>query len=796
MMTQPSIPDTVDRDQVAEELRRRNQELAALNAVALAVGQSLELRAVLDAALEQSLAALDAEGGIIYLFDAARQRFAPAAHRGLSEHVLRELTDFRLDEGISGRAAQLGRPIIVPDLAADPHNLSPAAVREGWRSLVVVPLKAKGQPIGAMTLESRRGSHFTTGSLGLLTFIGHQIGAAIENARLFAETQQLKAFNESIVQGVAEAILIEDAEGILTFANPALEKLLSYAHDELIGRHWTTVVPEHHRESVRQEMEKRPRGITTQYEAALLGKEGRVVPVIVSGRPLFDRDRFIGVVSAFTDITARKQTEDALARRADELAALHEMALEVNSQQALETLLHTIVERAVRLLDVRGGELYLCDPERQVVRCVVSYRTPVDYTGMIMQYGEGAAGVVAQTGQPLIIANYRTWPKRVAACECDPLLTALVGVPMIWRGQVIGVIHALDDAARQIFTPADQELLAMFAAQAAIAVANARLLEAERAQRVQAEALRDTAAALAGALSFDDVLGHILEQADRVVPHDAATIMLIEQGHARVVRSRGFVERGLPDPTHSICFSLADTPNLREIIATGQSSAIPDTQAYAAWVDLPETRWIGSHIGVPIISKGQVIGIFNLDSATRVFFTPTHARLLQAFADQVAVAVERSQLFEAIRRRAAELEALASLSTALRAAHSADEIIPIFLERSISISGAATGQVFRIEPDAGALVIWGWYPPDLPFHPQQQVRHRLGEGVAGQVALTGDVHVTEDILADAQARVLPEEAASLGAIHGGLTLPLRAASGRIVAILQLGWRERHVCTPA
>ncbi|MCX6032849.1 MAG: GAF domain-containing protein [Chloroflexi bacterium] len=1110
-----------NRQQMEDELRRRNRELAALNAIAVTVGQSLDLSAVLDAALEHSLAVLNAEGGIIYLFDATRRVFAPFAHRGFSENVLRELTGFRWGEGIAGHAAKVDEPVIVPHLASEARNLSPAAVQEGWQSLVCLPLKAKGQPVGVMTIESRVEGQFTADSLGLLAAIGHQVGAAIENARLFAETQQLKAFNESIVQGVAEAILIEDSRGILTFANPAAEKLLGYPRAELIGHPWIMVVPEDHREIVDRETARRPEGITTQYEAALLRKDGCTVPVIVSARPLFSDGRFTGVVSAFTDITARqrnekrlarltdcllsfgpdpmaninrlvvlcgellgaatalynrldkgmlctwgrwqvpsdypstdrperhicydfiraagdaivvlsdlpassyaetdpavrkyelqtyvgkavrfgghnvgvvcalftepfvpsdddrrlieiiasaiaveeqrKQAEDALARRAGELAALHETVLEVSLQQDLNTLLHTIIERAVHLLHAAGGELHLCDPDRREVRCVVSYNTPKDSTGMILQYGEGAAGLVAQTGQPIIVDDYRTWPNRAIAFEDAAPLAALVAVPMIWQGQVIGVLNALDNTARQAFAPADLELLAMFAAQAAIAVVNARLLEAERTQRVQAEALRDTAAtlasalslndvldrvlaelgrvtphdaafitlvedgvarvarsygfaerglaealatmrmtiaelvdlrmmaetgqpvivpdtqtypgwvifpatqwarshvgaplrvkgqllgflnlfsaipgffthtradnvkafadqvavavenaqlfeaereqraqaealrdtaaALAGALSFDEALGQILEQADRVVPHDAATIMVIENGIAQVVRSRGFVERGLPDPTRVVCFQLADTPNLREIIETGRPLAIFDTRRYASWVDLPETHWIGSHIGVPISSQGRVIGILNLDSATPGFFTAAHAESLRAFADQAAVAVERAQLFEAIRRRAAELEALADLSTVLRVAHPADEIIPIFLERSISISGAATGQIFRVERESGNLVIWGWYPPDLPFHPWQQVRHRIGEGVAGQVALTGEVHVTGDILSEPLASVLPEEAASLGIVHGGLTLPLRTASGRIIGVVQFGWRERHICTP-
>ena len=59
----------------------------------------------------------------------------------------------------------------------------------------------------------------------------------------------------------------------------------------------------------------------------------------------------------------------------------------------------------------------MCDPDREEVRCLVSYNTPSDYTGNVLRYGEGAAGTIAKTGKPLIIDDYRTWEGRAAVYE-------------------------------------------------------------------------------------------------------------------------------------------------------------------------------------------------------------------------------------------------------------------------------------------------------------------------------------------------------------------------------------------
>src|SRR5262249_39222578 len=107
-----------------------------------------------------------------------------------------------------------------------------------------------------------------------------------------------------------------------------------------------------------------------------------------------------------------------------------------------------------------------------------------------------------------------------------------------------------------------------------------RVEEAEREQRVLAEALRDSAAALNSTLNFEEVLDRILDNVSRVISYGVGNVMLIESGVARIVRLRGYDEMGLTEAVMTVRFSIAETPNLRQIVETKQPLIITDSQGY------------------------------------------------------------------------------------------------------------------------------------------------------------------------------------------------------------------------
>jgi signal transduction histidine kinase len=335
-------------------------------------------------------------------------------------------------------------------------------------------------------------------------------------------------------------------------------------------------------------------------------------------------------------------------------AALYANALDITRSQDLLELLYTIVERATRLLGGAGGGLYLADQNRQEVRCVVSFNTEVDYSGTVLRYGEGAAGVVAETGQSLIIDDYQTWPHRAAVFEDDRPFSAILSVPLLWKDQVNGVLHVWQDAASYKFTEADKELLVQFASQASIAVENARLFGAERAAQKRAESLRKIAAALTASLDLSQVLNDILTNLERVIPYDSACVFLLDKDHLNAVAGRGFEKQEVIGKQ----FSLETDRLFQKIISTGLPHIIADASQEPGFIGWGNTENVRGWMGVPLRLHGRYIGLLTVDNYQEAAYSELQANLAQAFANQAAVAIENARLFEQVREGRERLQML------------------------------------------------------------------------------------------------------------------------------------------
>jgi signal transduction histidine kinase len=144
-------------------------------------------------------------------------------------------------------------------------------------------------------------------------------------------------------------------------------------------------------------------------------------------------------------------------------------------------------------------------------------------------------------------------------------------------------------------------------------------------------------------------LDRILEDIARVADFDTADILLVEDGAARIVRCRGYDQIGKGEvDVRPLRLKLAEIPSLQEMAESGLPLVIPETDQYAGWIDIPELRFIRSFAGAPIQVRGETVGFLNITSQKAGFFTAAYAPRLQALADQAAIALENSRLYEQV----------------------------------------------------------------------------------------------------------------------------------------------------
>ncbi|HEY7899178.1 MAG TPA: response regulator [Gemmatimonadaceae bacterium] len=169
-------------------------------------------------------------------------------------------------------------------------------------------------------------------------------------------------------------------------------------------------------------------------------------------------------------------------RRADEQKALLDTMADLSSERELSKLLQAVLERAVTLLDVTGGELAIYDEQARELVIVASHHIGKDSTGVRLGLGEGAMGTVAVTHEPLIIPEYDEWSGRSRSySDVRSTVRAVMAAPLLIGKRLVGAIASVHSDPERQFGAADLRLLNLFAPQAAIAIENARLYtEAQR----------------------------------------------------------------------------------------------------------------------------------------------------------------------------------------------------------------------------------------------------------------------------------------------------------------------------
>jgi PAS domain S-box-containing protein len=595
------------RTQSEEALRRRTRELELLNRATQALSSTLDLDQVLVTVLEEVRRLLGVVATSVWLIDPESNELICRQATGSQNEIVR---GWRLapGEGLAGWVARHGESLIVPDIKADERHAGQVDRETGLalRSVLSVPLRIKQKVIGVLQVVDAEIGRFDATDLELLEPLAAEAAIAIENARLYAETDRLRAFNENIVQSLEEGILLEDAGGEITFVNRKAAELLGYAPGELVGRHWADIAAPGRQADIEAAGADPAAGVVIRYETALLTKDGRQMPVIVSARWLYEEGRLAGVLSAFTDITARRQAEAALRQ----------------SEERYRTLFESSPE-AIVLADLEGNILDCNEATAQITGIPKErmVHRPLAELGLLRE--EEVSRQLEILSQ--VVAGDDTPPYQVRIREGKEARWVEV-FPVALKKD--GAVYAVQITARDI--------------------TQRRWAEAKIKQRNEELTVLNTiAAAVSQTLDLQQVLAAALQETMMVLNAEGGIVYLFDEESQSFVPA---IHSGLsPDVLQEMSGFNPGQGLLSRTAQGGHPLFISDMSkdSRSASPAAVSAGW-RSLVSVPLEAVGQAVGVMTILS--RETGRPALERLsmLTAIGNQVGVAVENAQLFEAV----------------------------------------------------------------------------------------------------------------------------------------------------
>ncbi|NWF68605.1 MAG: GAF domain-containing protein [Chloroflexi bacterium] len=392
--------------------------------------------------------------------------------------------------------------------------------------------------------------------------------------------------------------------------------------------------------------------------------------------------------------------------RAQDLAALTEVSLLVNATLDIEDLAMRVYEAFQRVQKPEIFEFALYDPQRSTLEVHTFARgeAPQHTVKKFDPQHDLLAQMIAQS-TPIFWRNAQERDATRDYFRLPPgMPLSFLGIPMITKEKVVGALtsHANRPNA---FDENDLQVMLAFANSAAVALDNARLLISEQQRRSIADTLMEVGQVVNSSLHPQEVLESILQQLQRVVSFDCATIMLPLHEDAETLSLVVQATHGFPaDFVRSeLSFGADSLPT--EVYRTHQPVIVGDVRKHPGWrvaMTTSLTRHTRSWIGVPMLFHERFIGLITLDKFEVDFYHEQDAKTAFAVARQAAIAVENARLYAQVEDN---LRVMKKRARRLAAIHRLSIIISATLDRATVLNTAAHMLTEMFEVDHCGIVL-------------------------------------------------------------------------------------------
>ncbi len=794
------------------ETNERAAELAIINSVQEGLAAKLDMEAMYELVGEKINEIFDADSVDIglYDYDAEKTRYPYTIEQGArlpdDPTPFTSNTHFFIEH-----AKSTGKPLVIDDieLFEARTGLTFSVVGEPSKSMVFAPLFAGGIPIGRISLQNlTRSSAFSEAEVRLLATIAGSLSVALENARLFDETQRL--LTETNERAAELAIINSVQKGLA--ANLDMQSMYELVGDKIqeifdaqvvdIGVHNASDGLMHFPYAIERgvrfsdEPVPIPDGPVAKRlnvgETVLINDvpawdtELGIATPVVQGEPALsvifapliaggktrgqlsiqnlDRRnafseadvRLLGTLASslsvalenarLFDETQRLLTETN--ERAAELSIINSVQEGLAANLDMQAMYDLVGDKITEIFDAQSVDIGLYDFESEFVRYPYTMERGERLPGQSFAFSSLTRQLI-NSSKTVVIDDFDAWSAGAADENVQiegERPKSMVYAPLNISGRPFGRISLQNLDRTHAFSEADVRLLSTLAASLSVALENARLVDETRQRAADLAIVNEVGQAAAAQLDLDQLIERTGSLMAQTFRADIAYVALYDQV-TNLIEFPFHIERGEREPQDPLPMGEGLTSRIIE-------SRQPMLLNQSAHFDQVGTHGIGtdarSYLGVPIIVGDDAIGAISVQSvAEEGRFGEADVRLVTTIAASIGNAIQNARLYGESQRRASEMAALADVGREISATLELSTVLQRIVDRAQSLLEGTSAAVFL--PDAGGKIFRATAAVGLTAEPIKAMKVVLGTGIIGALAAEGRAEVINDVSRDTRA---------------------------------------------
>ena len=466
-------------------------------------------------------------------------------------------------------------------------------------------------------------------------------------------------------------------------------------------------------------------------ETQIITKKGKRKTIFFHmALPRWEKNQFHTFLNMI-DISGRLKTEETLKRKLQEITALHGIALAGAQSSNVDELIEKTTQLLGDTLFPDNFGVYVVDEDQKNIHPHPSYRGVPAYTFNLTEpVNKGITGRAVMTGLPQRVSDVAK-DKDYIEVRLDT--RSELAVPIKINDKILGVVNT-ETTVLNGFSEADENFLVTFANQLALAIERMRLMEAQQRQTREITALYETAIAISGVLDVGKLIQRIYLQISDLFPLDGFMLVLNEADTEEIHIAAAMQENRVLPELIDQRLPLSDSGLIGWVVQNQKTFQLNDLKTdHLPVKPLHTGKPAHSWIGVPLISRGQILGAMAIYSYEPNVYQENHARLLESMGTQMATSLENALLVEQTQNHLQRLSALHDIDLVINSSLDLRVTMNILLDQVIEKLRVDAASVMLLNPKSHLLE----FAAGRGFHTRkiEDYRLRLGEGISGQAAM-------------------------------------------------------------